>query len=444
MLLRLFKTLLIVYAIFLAAISIRRYFNFTSEVIDLGFYHSVLIQLSQFQIPRIWEQTIFVWADHFEPILFLLAPIYWFVKDAGVIFSLQTILVLTASIPLYLLAKLKTKNEEVSLSLVLAYLAFDGIQFGYAYGFHPIMLFPFFFFWMAYFLEKKCSKFFWVFFILTLMVKEEASLILIFYSLYLIIFRKINKTGLIMLIISGIWGFICFKIIFPYFSYGAGFRHLGQYAGFWQRGFLELITPISKIGTMLHTFGAFFFLPFFYPPSLLIIIPSFLEKFLSNNIAGLNGFHYSAAITASILIAGLEVVNIFKKHFKLLAILIIFMAIFQNISYGYTPLSPINFNPRIFIQTSHEKLLNQVISEIPKEASISTQYVLAPRFNRPYDRLHTTGNLPEYSDYIILDDKSIQVLTTLERDRLYFESIKSNPRYILIREIDGIKVFRKS
>lgn len=465
--LRFFKILLVLYGLFLVCVTVRRYWNFSSEVIDLGLYHSVVIQLSQFQFPKIWESNFFVWADHFEPILFFFAPFYWFVKDAGIIFSLQAIITVSGAIPLYLLAKYKTKNEWVSLALVFSYLAFDGLQFGYAYGFHPIMLFPTIFFWMVLFLEKKSPKLFWLFFLLTLMVKEEAALILMFYSVYLILFRGVRKTGAIMLSVSTLWFLVCFAFIFPYFSFGAGFRHMGQYGEFGSGGMLglagqiifhpvdflkTLITPISKIGTMVHTFGAFSYLPLFYPPALIIVIPSFLEKFLSSNIASLNGFHYSAAITGSILVAGIETLSVIArkwpkynplKHPRYLSAILVLLALVQMITYGYRPLSFFSFDPKIFVKTPHERLLNKLIADIPPDASVSAQYIIAPHFNRPFDLLHTTGNLPENSDYIILDDYTVKALTTPERDSKYYQAIKTDPRYVLINNVDGINIFKR-
>lgn len=173
---------------------------------------------------------------------------------------------------------------------------------------------------------------------------------------------------------------------------------------------------------------------------------------MSGGIASLNGFHYSAAITAAILAAGIEALaNISGKrpeasplkHPRLLAVIIVVMALVQMVFYGYRPLSIFNFDPRIFIQTPHEKLLNAVITSIPYQASISAQYVIAPHFNKPYDKMKTAPNTFEESDYVLWDDKTIPALTTPERDRLYLERLQKDSRYRLIKKTDGIMVFQR-
>lgn len=431
----------IVYGIYLFILALLRFYNFQSEAIDVSYYRVALDQFSHFQLAHIWDDPKrFVWGDHFEPILLFLIPIYWFVKSPYVLIVSQVLIVLAAAIPLFLVGKIKIKNFYLALALVWSYLLFGGLQFGYMYGFHPILFAPFFLFWTYYFFVKKNWRMYFIFLFLSLFVKEEISLTMIFSGIYLLLFKKKIKIGLATIAISTIWAFLCFKIIFPYLNPGIGFGHWGQYTS---ANLKTLITPAYKIETFLVSYGAFAFLPLLFPPAFIITIPAILEKLLSNNIAGLNGFHYSAVITVVVLIASIESLTVLSKQKKIgvaarpvfWTVIIIFTAFFFHLMYGYKP----------FYQPSpHVKLIYKTIFMIPKDASISAQYQIASRISRPYGRILPAPRFPENADYVVLDTKMPLVLTTAEMMEKYVvEELVGSKKYKLIAQQDGIIVWRR-
>ncbi len=444
------------YVLYLFILTLLRFYNFQSEAIDVSYYRVALDQFSHFQLAHIWDDPKrFVWGDHFEPILLFLVPVYWLIKSSYVLIVSQALLVLMATIPLYLAAKVKLKNFYLSLSLVWAYLLFGGLQFGYMYGFHPIIFAPFFLFWMYYFFVKKNWRMYFIFLFLSLFIKEEVSLTMIFFGIYIILtslsFRRapsvvegrkpesyLFKVGLVTVIISIFWAFLCFKIIFPYFNSGVGFGHWGQYAG---ANLKTLIIPAYKIETFLVSYGAFAFLPLLFPPAFIITIPAILEKLLSNNIAGLNGFHYSAVIAAVVLFAGIESLSVILRVKKVgiagrpifWTIIILFIALFFHFMYGYNP----------FYQPSlHADLIYKTISTIPKNASVSAQYQIAARVSRPYGQILPAPCFPENADYVIFDLKMPLVLATMDMMNRYVDELAKNKKYEIIAREDGVIVWK--
>ncbi|MDP3983328.1 MAG: DUF2079 domain-containing protein, partial [bacterium] len=208
---KIFSTLLVLYGILLVVATLARYYNMSSESIDVSYYYSAIKQLAVFKVPRIWDiPSRYVWGDHFEPILLLFVPFYWLKPDASILMLIQTATVISGIIPLYKIVLQKFNNRNLALALSFAYLLFGGLQMGYAYGFHPIVLFPTLFFWMYYFFEKKSIAGYLVFLLLTLAIKEEAALILFAFGLYTLIFR--HRLGFSLLTLSGsfLWYWLCF------------------------------------------------------------------------------------------------------------------------------------------------------------------------------------------------------------------------------------------
>jgi len=424
----------VAYAFFLFLNSVERYNSFASQAIDVPYFHYALVQLSNFKIPFIWDiPNRYVWADHISFILIFLAPIYWIAKSAAILMAIETLIVLSGAIPLYCSAKNVLKSRFLALSLVTAYLTFGGLQYGYAYGFHEIVLFPTFFFWMYYFYIKEKVWFYFAFVLLTLFIKEEVSFIMIAWGAYIAFFqkKKIYPIGTILLGIF--WLFLCFYILFPYFTQGESFGYWNQYAGGKDgiAGMLisafadpvlflhNLITPFHKIVTIFYTFGPFAFLPLFYPPSILIITPSLLEKIASNGFASYNGLHYSSAIAGVTLIACIETLKFqLNNRFKLLSkltilrrkefwvILIIYSAVSSSILYGYLPLSPFYLFRRDPGILSYEELttLQNTIDSIPKSASISAHSIIIPHLDKPLGMVKHGPQPNDDADYIIWDN----------------------------------------
>lgn len=456
------------YSAYLIFITVIRYYNFESEVIDLSYYHIAVWQLSEFHIPRIWDiPSRLVWDDHFEPILLFFVPVYWIVKNSVVLFFLQAVIVISGVIPICLIAKEKFKDKFIGISLSFAYLFFSGLQMGYAYGFHPIVLFPPFFFWTYYFLEKKNIRLYFLLLLITLLIKEEVAFTAMVLGLYILLFKKQRKVALATIAIGVVWYVLCFNIIFPYFSNGRGFVHLGQYgelgadgmAGLVKNIFLKpqlffstLITPLDKIDTLLHSFGPFGFILFLVPQTWLFVIPALLEKLLSFDIARLNGFHYSAVVAGVTVIATIEsLVYILKQKFLFLtactnvrfwAIFIFFVAFMVNMFYGYRPFSFSSVNMQISLP-DHVKSVYKLISLLPIDASVSAQYQIAPHVVRPYGKILPAPRLNEDSDYVLLDLNVPLVLTTIDNYKRYFDGLVGDKKYKLIYKNDNVLLFKK-
>jgi uncharacterized membrane protein len=443
------------------------YTHYIFESVDVSQYHLSLWQLSQFKLPYIWDMpTTPIWQQHFEPILFFIVPLYWVIKNAGVLVAVQAIAVLSGAVPVYLTCYSLWKSKYVALAISYVYLAFGGLQVGFAYGFHPILFFPPLFCWLYYWYCRRNTCLYFVFVVLCLFVKEEVSFIMMFWGLYVLLFKKEKLLGAVTIAMGFLWYILCFHIIFPYFSPKAGFVYWGQYNqayGYGVLGILKfaladprqflttLVTPSYKIETVLCIFGAFAFLPFVYPPSLLIVLPSILEKLLSSGIAALNGTHYSAAVWGATVIASLESLGFVRNkpwgtrlcNTAFLGTFLFYAALFSNVLYGCSTFAI--FPPGNIISPPQEniKLLNEIIRLIPANATVGAQYLIAPHIQKAFGQLTPWPNYNNEPDVVIWDTKLPPVLVEWKTVTKNLLALSKNPAYQLVVNRDGIIVFEK-
>lgn len=468
--------LLGIYAFYLFVITWYLYDNFFSQGTDLVYFQQYIWQMSEFKIPYEWGLNIPLyptWSQHFSPFLAILVPFFWLSHSAGLLLMEQALAVISGAIPIYFIAKRFLHSRSLGLALSFAYLSFGGLQFGMEYGFHEIMFFPTVFLWAYYFYISKKKYLYFLFIFLSLLIKEEVSFIVFFWGLYILFIRKDRVLGSITVAMSAIWYYICFSIVFPYFNQGKGFGYWGQYdqaggsglTGVIKATFLKpfsllqtVITPDIKITMMLETFGQFSYLLLFFPPAIIIIFPSLMEKLLSTNIAGGNGAHYSAAICAVTIIATIEALpHIFKYKFVnkyiqnknlFFAVLIFYSAFFSNILIGFPDYSLIPNHPKYMLETAitddNKQLLNQIISEIPQNATVASNAPIPPHLNKYYGKSTNWPNMAGSEDFIIIDTQFLPVYGT--SGKTYNDAIKKlnkNANYQLAIGNIGILVYRR-
>lgn len=466
----------ILYAAYLLLMTWYLYDNFFSQGTDLVYFQQYIWQLSEFKIPYIWSLTIpdfAVWSQHFSPFLALLVPFFWLSHSAGLLLMEQALAVLSAALPIYCIAKKQLHSKGLGLALSFAYLSFGGIQFGMEYGFHEIMFFPVVFLWAYYFYITKRNYLYFLFIFLSLLIKEEVSFIVLFWGLYLVLFRKERIVGAVTAGMGLVWGFICFSIVFPYFNKGVGFGYWGQYDQAGSTGlsgmvkaiifnpfkFLEtLVTPSPKIDMMLETFGQFSFLLLLFPPALLIIFPSLMEKLMSSGIAMGNGAHYSAAICAVTVVATFEALpRIYKYPFVtryvqnknlFFTILIFYCALFSNVQYGFIDYSLIPGHTDYMLETAipdqNKQLLRQIIKLIPPNATVGANAPIPPHLNKYYKNSTMWPNVNGTEDFVIIDTQFLPVYGSTSKEyNEAIEKMNSNKNYQLAVGESGILVYRK-
>ena len=109
-------------ALVYAILSIAKFNRYSFTPGDLCIFNQGIWQYSQFKWPIItFHLDKPFLADHFHPILIFLAPFYWIYANERTLLFLQPFIILSAMVPLFLIARHLTKSVALSLALIFCY-----------------------------------------------------------------------------------------------------------------------------------------------------------------------------------------------------------------------------------------------------------------------------------------------------------------------------------
>ena len=178
-----------------------RYLTFTSPNFDFGLFVNMYHNMTETGLPLISSERDVLLSHfvvHLSPIYYALLPVYALFPSAMTLQISQAVLVASGIIPAILIARHYQLSNGTQIVVALIYATFPVISMGCFYDFHencfllPLLL------WVFYFFEKEKYLWMYVFVILTLMVKEDAAIYVIFFALYILLSRKKYLHGSLM------------------------------------------------------------------------------------------------------------------------------------------------------------------------------------------------------------------------------------------------------
>ena len=203
-----------------------RYLTFTSPNFDFGLFVNMYHNMTETGLPLISSERDVLLSHfvvHLSPIYYLLLPFYAIFPSAMTLQIGQAVLVASGIIPVVLLARHFKLSGGVQILLGVIYAAFPVISMGCFYDFHencfllPLLL------WMFYFFEKEKYLCMYLFAVLTLLVKEDAAIYVIFFALYLILSRKKFFHGTVLALGAAAYFLIALAILEGSAAYWADF-----------------------------------------------------------------------------------------------------------------------------------------------------------------------------------------------------------------------------
>ncbi len=420
--------ILLIFCIIYAFISISSHNHFETFGWDLGFFDQIIWKASRGDLVALstlnFENLL---ADHFQPVLYILSPLYLIKSDVRMILIAQAFLVVIASYPLYLLAKEKSRNIIFSFSIVISYLFFMGTQWLILNEFHQMAFLPLILIIALYSLHKKNLPGYWISIVGLLFIKEEVALLISALGLIVLSKYKWKKEGLITIFVGIFSFFFLIYLFMPYLSVKGEYSHMGfGDAGFTPKDVIQksvtnpafflnsMLYPTVKIKTVFETFFAFGFLPILSPIYLLPVMENFITRFI---YAGpqftkwINVNQHAAPLgilmaVGSIYSAKLLVEYGYKKlrfdkkiAWIILGIYMFCVAILQDIIL-HGPINSI-FKNQLFMTSEWMKDNYSVINRVPSGVSVAAQNSMLPHVSHR-EKIYL---LPQFfnADFILVD-----------------------------------------
>jgi len=146
---------------------------------DFGLYDQGVWLLSRFQAPFVTLMGRNLFGDHSSFILLTVVPLYWVFPGAGTLLFVQSLVIALGAVPVFMLARRLLEREPVALVLAACYLLHPAVGWTNRENFHPdsfLGVFLGFAIWAA--LDRRW-RMYALFVALALLVKEDASLVLV-------------------------------------------------------------------------------------------------------------------------------------------------------------------------------------------------------------------------------------------------------------------------
>ncbi len=383
---------------------------------------------------------------HTSPILAVLTPIYAVFPGAQTLLVVQTILLGLGAVPVYITAK-KYIGDAGAVVLSLLYFLYPALHGVNLTDFHEIAFLPLLLGFFAYACIFKKNILIFILGLLCLMIKEDVAVIILCASAYGIYLnskedRNSFRTYLSLFIISAIWVISAFFVIMPAFSPVNELISTTFISQYYQVSADSSFDLIPRIVYLIEIFIPLLFLPLLSPEIMVISIPPFAEIFLSQS-----GFYNIGAQYSSLLIVPLFFATIFSlqkiqrkiagNRHHLFEILLLALLVSSVISCSlYSP--AVTINP--ILEASEDMHADSEwfikgVSQIPGNASVSTQANLVPFFS---ERMYLYEDQINNADFVVFFTKFVNSKSYVDRIQDISHSYKC-----IYRE-NGLYIFKRS
>jgi|GEM_PF-1278624 len=293
--------------IYFGLYAVQRHLAFETGAYDLGVYSQPLwnyLQGRDFSVSIQADNGPLRWANHVEPILFLILPLYKLWPDPRLLLWIQAAGLSLAGLPLYGLALRRLQNPWSALAIVLAFFLLPATEAVTLFDFHAVTLSPLFIWAALYFLDtaltaRGSSLWFWpapppasdstrfklstryglaaLFFLLALSTKEDISLHVLMIGLYLLVFRRRWAEGGLLAGVGLAWFYVTFQVVIPHFRTGGDYSIFISWFETLGRTPLEIaLSPFTAPDKVL----ALIFRPDRLPPLAMLTVPLALLPWL--------------------------------------------------------------------------------------------------------------------------------------------------------------------
>mgnify|MGYP005846003815 CR=1 FL=1 len=416
------------YAVFFSFASVLRHETFNSGVFDLVITDQAIWSTLHGNLLGISIESQAVTSDlgyHFEPILFLIAPLYWLYDNANTLLIVQSVVVALGALPASWLAYQRLRSNFAAVVFALAYLLFPAVQSSTLFDFHAFTLSAALLLFAFYYLEQRRYRPFALAAVLAMSTRENVPLTVAMMGLYIIAVKRDWRPGLLTVAASTAWFAFGTYFVIPANNAQGQSWLWNRYAGLGSSPLQlvslliaqpeRLLEPAPGLSNPLYLARLLLpvaYLSLLHPPSFLIAAPGLAANLLTQYEAMhlIETYHYAASLVPVVVISAiygtgaladaLRRLPLVRHRYAVWALSAVVLAASFAYHYyrGYTPLSP-SFS--VEWPNRHHEIGHRLAASIPAEASVSAQFNLGPHVAHR----HRFTMFPEVAgaEYVFLD-----------------------------------------
>jgi len=412
--------------------------NFGTFDFDMGVFDQEIWLAARHQNPFITIRGLNMWANHVNPIIYLLVPFYWLGAGPHFLYLVQTLAFAGSAIPLWLLARDRFANPWLSLGIPLAWLLYPAVEWMTWWPFHPEYLAVPAFLFAYWFADRGRWGWYALCLVLVLACKEDTALPIMALGI-LLAFRHHRRAGLVTVAGALAWFFLCVEVIVPGANAGLAPFYLYQYSAFGNSmGHIiwNVLRHPSRVWSLalqhdrLHYYvqllGPVAGLALLAPATLFLAVPTLLVNVLNNQGYPYQiKYQYSAFVAAGIFLAVIEGIGRYRshrlRHFRVgMVVILCIVALVSNVAWSPSPLDATQYRSGIwnFGAGPRVRELEKMVRMVPADAGVAASLDVVPHLSHR-DQIYSWPNpwirsnygvtatqpseSPDSIQYIILD-----------------------------------------
>jgi uncharacterized membrane protein len=407
---------------------------------------------------------------HVEPVILLLAPLAWVAGNAPSLsinlLILQAIVVACGAIPVYLLAKDELKSSYGAVTFSLIYLLYPAVGSILSFEFHAVTLATGLWLWAIYCVHRQKWAGVVVFSLLALSCKENMSLILLLFGIYLAFSKQGHRVlGISLALTGGIWFVVGVFGIQPLFSPTGASVQMENY-GWMGNSLYDKATLVFRdpqaiwlhVADRLQPYAWQLLSPWGFtsvlsPLQLALILPELAINLLGSKAQQVvESAHYASALIPFVawsavlgmawlqkkIRLGLERINRQPWERYVTSSLFTLLLGWGFVYHYYRGFSPLSQNYSAPTVSPHALLVKEFASLVPDESPILAQPSLGPFFSQRRE-VYSDARALSKADFLLVDAKTLiegldyEVLTLIE----------NNKQFGLVKAADGYALFQR-
>lgn len=420
---------IIIYIVLVGRWASNRFFSFNATLWDLGIMVQAIWNTGQGYILQesvnLGMPISRLLVAHWELIYIVIAMFYRFIPSVPFLLYLQTAILAVAAYPLFKLALKKTNSSLIAFLIALSYLLYPPLHGANLFDFHSLSLVTSFLIFAFYYLDKDKLIPATIFVVLSLLCREDVSILVFMLGLYIIVFRSKYRTGVSFMVLSIIIliayvnrsAYIGYQDVLAKANAASLWDHIGGNDGF--LGILKtfISRPLYVLGFMFNKDNIIFLIKLFSPvlgmcflaPMTLLVCGPTLILYLLSNWGPMHQieYQYTSTLTPFIFLATvIGMSNVMARLKKrglasksipvIIAALICLASAISTVSY-----SIVRYHKN-WVPLRKEKFISDKLKNLPSSYSISTTARLGPHVAHRRHLYHFPVNRSK-ADLILLN-----------------------------------------
>lgn len=206
-------------AVFVGGITIIKFLNHRTPNFDFGIFSQMYHYMSETLVPYTTcerDMLLSHFAVHFSPILYVGLPFYMIFPHPSTVLAIQAVAVALGALPLYLLCKHFGLSNNKTIAVVAMYVLHPTVIANNFYYFHENCFLTVLLLFTFYFSEKNKPIPTYIFALLTMMVKEDAPVYILFFGLFLLFSNKAKRRGGLLCLMAVVYFAVVTKLMAVY------------------------------------------------------------------------------------------------------------------------------------------------------------------------------------------------------------------------------------